>query len=154
MMYVAVVILSVLAIAAGGMLSAFTARRPRRLTAWLSAYLVLVVGVVQLGLAIGWHDLASPRAAVAGAAFALYNLGSAGVVFGTMAKTRIPQSLAVVKAGGFCIGFAMFALLYAVKDTRVSWVLAGFAALTLAVLVSMPIGLVLSGRRHRELNRH
>lgn len=142
---------SVLAIVAGGMLSAFTARTPSRLTAWLSAYLVLVVGIVQLGLLASWRQLGSPEGVSAGAAFTLYNAGNLGVILGTVRKAKIRRLPLVVASGGLLIGIAMIMLLWAVRNARYSWALAGCVLLALIILISMPVGIVLSARRHNAL---
>lgn len=144
--------LSVLAIAAGGIISAFTARKPSRLSAWLSAYLVLVVGLVQLGLVESWRGLGAPQATVAGIALALYNAGSAAVICGTIFKTKIKYSLLVVKAGGGCLAIAMAMLLYTVKGSQASKLFIGFIMLVLTILISMPIGIGLASKRRKKVN--
>lgn len=143
--------LSLSAVVAGGVISAFTARKHTRQSAWLSAYLVLVVGMIQYGLIGCWRGLESPRETMATAAFTLYNLGSIAVIFGTVHKVRFEYSLRIVKSGGFLMGLAVLVLLYAAKDSRASWIFVGLVMLILTVLISMPIGILLSAKRSQEL---
>lgn len=138
---------SVLAIAAGGLLAAFSARKPDKLKIWMSAYLVLIVGLVQLGLVTAWQATGATDFRLALAAFVMYNLGNGCVLLGTMYKTGFRNYSLVVNFGGLALAAAMVLLLVSVRDLQASWTLAGFIALVLVILVSMPIGLVMSARR-------
>lgn len=140
-------VLSVLSAVAGGMISAFTARKPTRQTAWTSAYLVLVVGIVQLGLVTAWHELGQPEGVTVLSALIVYNLGNASVIAGTLLKKRLSYYPVLVNLGGLLIALAMVLLLAAVRNSQASWTLAGFIALAALILVSMPVGLQLSSRR-------
>lgn len=139
-------VLSLAAITAGGLLMAFSARKPTWLTSWMSAYLVLVVGVIQLGLVAGWRGLGEPDAVLALTAFILYNLGNLSVILGTAFKTRTKHYFAVVSIGGALLAASMILLLISVRHARGSWGLAGFIALVVVILISMPTGVVLSAR--------
>lgn len=139
--------IGLLAIAAGGLLAAFSAGHPSRLASWTSAYLVLVVGLVQFGLAVGWQRLGGPAAGVTVAAFLLYNLGNAAVIGGRILKGRSLQALRLVRLGGALLAISMLALIWSIRHATASWTLAWFLALTIVILVSMPIGLTLSARR-------
>lgn len=151
MVNAAFILLGVLAILAGGLISAFTASNPSRTSVWLSAYLVLVVGIIQLGLIDAWYRLGRPQVVVTLLAFILYNLGNASVISGTILKTKVKYSSLLVKFGGVLIGLAMAFLLYSIKHAHISWALVEFITLTLTILISMPIGLTLSSKRHKEL---
>lgn len=140
-------VLSVLAIVAGGILSAFSARRPTRLTAWASAYLVLVVGVIQAGLAAAWYGLKQPGSAVGVLAFILYNLGNAAVLSGTILRMRHRSAAAFVDWGGILIAAAMVGLLLALTGTPLSPLSVIVIVLVAIIAVSMPIGLYLSHKR-------
>lgn len=146
-------VLSILAIVAGGVISAFSARRPGWATAWVSAYLVLVVGIVQFGVVAAWHRLGEPSDALVLWALIAYNLGNAGVIAGTLQKKRLPYYRVLVNGGGLCIALAMALLLTAVRNAQASWTLAAFVALTVVILVSMPVGLWLSNRRHKAVRQ-
>lgn len=142
-------IISVLAIIAGGLVAAFSAKRPSRVASWASAYLVLVVGIIQLGLAVAWQALAGASSSLALAAFIIYNLGNASVLAGTIYKARLKRYSLVVNCGGALLALAMVLLLLAPNYAKFSWPLAAFVALAIIILVSMPIGLTISSRRHR-----
>lgn len=141
--------LSVLAIVAGGLISAFSARHPSRPAAWASAYLVLVVGIIQLGLIAAWQRLGQPEVAVVLVGLLAYNLGNSGVIIGTLLKMRLTYYRVLVNSGGSLIALAMVLLLMAVRKSLFSWMLVAFIILALVILVSMPIGLILSGKRHK-----
>jgi hypothetical protein len=142
---------SVLAIIGGGVISAFTARRPSRLTAWLSAYLVLVVGTVQLGLIVGWRELGSPHYDSMAGALIIYAVGNTAVVAGTLLKGKSKRSLPIVIGGSALLGIAMVELLYTTRGEPLSWIFVGFILLTGSILISMPIGVVQSVKRHKTL---
>lgn len=140
--------LGILAIVGGGLLAAFSARRPTHLKAWLSAYLVLVAGITQFGLAIGWQRLGQPAVVPAVLAFCFFNLGNLGVITGTV-LARLRRSGYLVNTGGGLLAIAMILLAWSVSSRHASWTLVWFLALVIIILVSMPIGLILSARRHR-----
>lgn len=80
---------ALVSIAAGGTLSAFRAKAPSRQAMWVSAYLVLITGLFQLGLALGLPSIVENfGVVVAGLLMALYNIGSVGVIVGTLYKQR------------------------------------------------------------------
>lgn len=139
--------LSLAAIIAGGVISAFTARHPTRPTSWVSAYLVLVVGVIQLGLVVAWQQLGHLETALAACAFISYNLGNIGVIVGTLLKQRARYYCVLVDIGGALLALAMILLLLAIRGLSTSPPLIGFISLVVIILVSMPIGLMLSHRR-------
>jgi len=139
----------VLTVIAGGVLSAYGAKRPSRFRMWASAYLVLIAGAVQCGLAHGWRQLEEPHELLATLAFLFYNLGNLYVVLGTKLKGQSTYSFSLVGVGSGLLAAAMVLLLWSVHDSRISWTLGWFVALVLVVLVSMPVGLMLSWRRHK-----
>lgn len=114
---------------------------------WVSAYLVLVVGVAQLGLGVGQAWLADRlpgRPQITGE-LATWNLGSALVILGTLvARTW------VVDIGGVLLAVALVLFLLAVRGRpgEPRWAWWGYRVLALIVLVSIPVGLVLSALRH------
>lgn len=138
------------AIAAGGLLAAFLARRPSKLALWATAYLVLIVGLVQIGLAYGWSQLQPDAAILPRAAMVIFDLGNALVMAGTIKKYRKQHTSRAVSLGGGCLGVAMIMLLCAQNYANFSWTLIWYLALIAVVLISMPIGLMLSARRARN----
>ncbi len=129
------------AVIAGGLVAAATAPAPSEHGSWAAAYLVLVVGVAQLGLAAGIAWLADPAPAhrLVRAEFLIWNLGNAAVLAGTLLDVQ-----AVVDAGGALIVLALLVALLVVRPSRPSWLLWAYRALVVVVLVSVPIGLVLA----------
>lgn len=138
----------ILAIVSGGLLAAFSANRPTRFKIWASAYLVLVVGVIQLGLAIGWQQLGMSSEIPAVPAFIIYNLGNICVVYGTVQKQHLHKPTVLVNIGGALLATSMLLLLWTARTAEASWALTWFVALVIVILVSMPVGLTLSARRH------
>jgi len=143
------ILLSVLAITVGGVLMAFSARKPTWFISWVSAYLVLIVGIVQMGFIVGWQALHEPHATVALLAFCTYNLGNFGVILGTALKHRTTSYFVIVNLGSTLLATAMVLLLAAVRSASFSWTLAGLIVLTAVIFISMPVGIALSSR-HRK----
>lgn len=134
------------AVVVGGPLAAFSAARPSEFALWASAYLVLVVGVLQVGFGAGLRYLARRPGWFAGVAFALYNLGNLAVVFGTWLKGDFHPAMALVDTGGGLLAVAMLLLLLAVRGAKRSWQLRAYYVIIAVVIISMPIGLVLGSR--------
>lgn len=130
-------------IVVGGLISAATAFSPSQIAAWAVAYLVLVAGVAQVALGLGQGLLASdpPSWRLVCIEIIAVNIGNAAVIAGTL--VRMPF---VVDAGGALLVLALALLIWGVRGSRdrMRWVLYGYRLLTLIVLVSIPIGLVLS----------
>ena len=143
------IILSFLAICAGGVLAAFTARKPTRFIMWLTAYLVLIVGVAQLGLAYSWLELNLHTGWITVFAFIVYDFGNIAVILGRALKGQTKWAKYFVYKGGVLLAVSMAILLYGAHGVALSWTSVLFYALTIIILVSMPIGLMLSSRRTR-----
>jgi hypothetical protein len=79
-------VVALAAIVAGGLVAAVTAHAPSRALVWMVAYLVLVVGVAQAALGAGqaWLATSAPSARLVTLQCLLFNLGSAGVIAGTL----------------------------------------------------------------------
>ncbi len=133
------------AVVAGGIVAAATASAPSQPAAWASAYLVLVVGVVQVALAVGLGLLAVRpiTGSMQAWAFGLFNLGNAAVLVGTLLDGT-GGGVWIVDLGGVLLLAAMGLLLYYVRGARRSWLLALYVGVVGVIVVSMPIGLVLS----------
>lgn len=139
-------IFGAMAVVAGGILAAATASIPSQPTVWATAYLVLVVGAVQVALAIGLGLLAERPVTGAMQAwiFSLFNLGNAAVLTGTLVGGDAGGAVWIVDLGGVLLVAAMALLLYCVRGARRSWLLALYLAVVVVILVSMPIGLLLA----------
>lgn len=136
------VLLGVAAVIAGGMVSAFTASTPTRQLAWLVAYLVLVVGVAQIGLGAGqaWLAVHPLGGALLTSEFLGFTLGNAGVAAGTMLSLPL-----LVDAGGILLVVSLALFLWGVRGSaRGGWLRYLYRALVALLLASIPIGLVLA----------
>ncbi len=130
------------AVVAGGLVAAVTSPLQLAHGSWLAAYLVLVVGVGQCAMAAvrlvapgdhqrGWYQAVS------------WNAGNTLVVLGTLVGSPW-----VVDGGGLlCVVALAVALVHARRLARARWVWP-YRAVLLILLVSIPIGLVLSHGRH------
>ncbi|QDQ98597.1 hypothetical protein [Tomitella fengzijianii] len=134
------------AVVGAGVLAAATASRPTEFTVWANAYLVLVVGVVQivLGLAAGVLAVRPAGAAVVASAFVLFNAGSALVITGTGLDGVVGWNVALVDVGGAALIPAMGLFLYLVRGARSGAWLHLYRIVVAVILVSMPIGLILA----------
>ena len=144
---------AVVTIAAGGTIAAFSARRPTRFVMWLTAYLVLIGGLMQLGLAIGVQQLRIPIDWLVITAFLLYNLGNVAVIIGRALKARLSRARYIVSLGGVLLAASMLGLVWSVHHLSGSWTLAWFLILVTIILISMPIGLILSSRHRTEVEK-
>jgi hypothetical protein len=126
---------------AGGLVAAATAPNPSQHGSWAAAYLVLVAGVAQIGLGAGqamFGGRTSPRTVLA--EIAGWNLGNAAVLAGTLAGVGL-----VVDLGGAALLVVLRGALTggAAPSGRARWLLRGYCALLLVLIVSIPVGLVL-----------
>jgi len=132
-----------LSIVFGGLVAAVTAIAPTRHTTWAAAYLVLVVGVAQLGIGVGQALLAprlpSPRLITA--EVLTWDVGNAGVIAGTLLNR-----VALVDLGGVLLAVSLVLFLLGARGhaRQKRWLLYGYRLLITIVLVSIPIGLYLA----------
>jgi hypothetical protein len=128
-------------IVAGGFVAAVTAASPSEKGAWVAAYLVLVVGVAQIALGAGqaWLAREAPPAGVVAAELAIFNLGNAAVIGGTLADTTW-----IVDIGGVLLIAALTMYLGATRSARGGWPLLVYRVLIAFVLISIPVGLMLA----------
>ena len=134
------------AVVAGGGLSAASASHASYLTSWATAYLVLVVGAVQIALGLGVDHLTARRPPMRPlmVAFLLFNIGNAATIGGTVAKHTAGGNTLLVDFGGFLIVLAMLLFIYLVRGAaKTKWLL-GFRVLVSLVLLSSLIGLFLA----------
>ena len=83
------IVVGVVCIVAGGLVAAVTAPSPTEHGTWAAAYLVLVAGVSQVGLAVGQSLLTArtPAARTRVAELVTWNVGNAAVLTGTLTGT-------------------------------------------------------------------
>lgn len=131
-------------IGAGGMAAAIAYHATEPLV-WAVAYLVLVVGVMQLVLGVGqaWLAVRAPGPRMAWGQWIVFNLANAGVIGGTLVRNTTMVAAATAL---FAIALAWF--LVGVRRCRHrGWAIAYRSALAL-VLVSACVGLAISAISH------
>lgn len=135
------VMFGVAAVIAGGMVAAAVAHRPVQLMVWMSAYLVLIVGVAQVVFGAGqaWLTARSPGATWVATEWVIFNLGNAGVIAGTLAGSF---ALVLLGTALFAVGVALF-LAGTRGGARRGW-LGAYRALLGLIFVSSLVGLALS----------
>lgn len=131
------------AIVAGGVLaSAIAAPAPTRHGVWAVAYLVLVLGVGQLVIGAGQALLAAApptpgRAAITAAAF---NVSGAAIVLGV-----VTDRVVVFEVGSALLFVVLAECLYRVRrSARRGWVLWAYRLFIAALMVSIPIGMLIT----------
>lgn len=133
-------------IVAGGIVAAVAGPTGWRDGSWLAAFLVLVVGVGQLGLGAGQAVLAGavPSRRRVWAEVATWNLGCLAVMLGTVLS--VP---ALVSAGGvlMLLPLAWWGGAVRGSDTALRWAARSYVALIAILGLSIPIGLTLSWLR-------
>jgi hypothetical protein len=131
----------VLGVISGGLIAAAVSHAPTSGTVWLAAYLVLVVGVAQLALGLGQALLTSVAVDTARVRLQslLFNLGSAGVMAGT-----VGGSFLLVVAGALLFFGALGAFLLTVHGIRRGYAAHAYRALIAFLAISALIGLLLS----------
>jgi hypothetical protein len=136
-----------ISIVAGGLVAAVTAVSPTRHTTWAAAYLVLVVGVAQLAIGTGQALLAPqiPSSRLITAELLTWDIGNAGVIAGTL-MSRV----ALVDVGGALLAISLVLFLLGARGHtgRNRWLLYLYRLLITIVLVSIPMGLIISRHAH------
>ncbi|WP_423058875.1 hypothetical protein [Brevibacterium linens] len=140
----AFVIFGFIAIIAAGFLAAVTASIPQRQIFWAIAYLVLVVGIAQIGLGTGqaWLAERPTGTPTVTAQFVAFNLGNAGVIGGTFADSPL-----LVDAGGVALVISLVLFVWGTRGSTHNWLKTVYWILLGILIVSIPIGLILSHLR-------
>jgi hypothetical protein len=143
-------VVGILCVIAGGLIAAATAPAPTERGTWAAAYLVLVGGVAQAGLGLG-QALSTTRTPTPVVAMEVvgWNLGNVAVLVGTLTELT-----ALVDFGGALLIVALILLARGVTSPLVRhadgvhrWFAYGYGVLILVLLLSIPVGLVLSHAR-------
>jgi hypothetical protein len=137
--------LGVAAVLAGGATAAAIAYHPSEHLVWMVAYLVLVVGAMQVVFGAGQAWLAGrpPSVAVAWGQWILFNLGNAGVIGGTLCNR--PE---IVAAGTLLFVVAIAWFLFGVGHCRMRAWGNAYRVLLALILLSACVGLVISFVSH------
>lgn len=131
------------AIIGGGLVSAAVAHAPAQQMVWMSAYLVLIVGVAQIVFGAGQASLAvrQPNAGWVATEWLVFNLGNAGVIVGTLVGSFV---LVLAGTALFAAGIALF--LIGTRGAIRGW-LAGYRILLGLIFLSSLVGLGLAFTR-------
>lgn len=135
---IAFLALGTAAIAFAGLFSAATARSATYHSAWLVAYLVLIVGLAQVALGLGqWRLAAKPLDKVtASVELLLFNLGNAGVIVGTLMSIPV-----WVYVGSIALVVSLFSFGWQVRSPRSRGIaLWCYWALLVLLVVSVAVG--------------
>jgi hypothetical protein len=136
-----------ISIIAGGLVAAVTAISPTRHATWTAAYLVLVVGVAQLGIGTGQALLAPklPSSRLITAELLTWDIGNAGVIAGTLMDRVV-----LVDLGGalLAVSLVLFILGARGHTGKHRWLLYLYRLLITIVLVSIPMGLLIARSAH------
>ena len=137
---------------AGGLISAVSAHAPSQPASWAAAYLVLVCGMATLGLVMGRGLLSgeAPGGRRLLAEFAAWMLGNALVIIGVLSSNPW-----IVDAGSIFLVGALALVVRGVlgggarsnESSASRWMRRIFAFVVLVLLVSIPIGMLLSHLR-------
>ena len=130
-----------LGIIGAGVLAAAMAHAPSRKLMWAVAYLVLVVGAAQAVFGAGQALLATraTSASMRVAEWTLFNLGSAGVIAGTMCSSQ-----PLVWMGTLLFAASLVAFLWATRGVRGGWAILAYRTLLVLIGGSAVVGLVLT----------
>jgi hypothetical protein len=138
--------IAAVAIVAGGICAAVTGPTGWGHGSWVAAFLVLVVGAGQLGLAVGQAVLAAhPTTRRRRAAQAVaFDAGAALVVAGTLVAAPV-----AVTAGGLVFLAALVSFVPATRHRAapVGWPARAYTSLLVVLIASTPIGLALAWLR-------
>ena len=137
-----------LAIIGGGIASAIAAQNPSYLASWAVAYLVLVVGVAQIALGAGLAEFGQGNPAIHSlrSIFALFNLGNAGVLAGTLLQDRVSHSVLLVDLGSLLLAGALLLGIGIARGAPPSRLRSLYYLLAIGLLISMFIGILLAHR--------
>ena len=137
-------VIAVLAVVAGGSISAALAHVPTRHAMWLVAYLVLVVGVVQFCLGVGqsWLARERPSTGLLAGECGLFNAGNVLVMAGTLAG-----HVAWVSGGALLLIAALALFFFGVRRASGRPMLYTYRAMLVLVGASALAGLLLATLR-------
>ncbi len=132
-------------IVAGGLAAAVTGPTDWDHGSWVAAFLVLVGGVAQIGIAAGQSELtpSPPTPRFAALECALWNVAGLTVIAGTLLASPL-----TVTIGSVVLVAALVLATVAVRGAGRSWLLLPYRALLVLLLVSTPIGIALSWARN------
>lgn len=137
---------AVLGIVGGGLIAGFLAHAPSRSAMWLVAYLVLVVGMAQAGLAAGqaWLATSSPTPGMLAGEWILFNMANVLVIAGTLLGHP-----AWVNFGALLLAAGLALFLRGVRQASAGWPVRAYRGLVLLLGCSALVGVALTLWRTR-----
>lgn len=133
------------AIIVGGLLSAALAHQPSQFVMWFVAYAVLVIGVGQLITGTAFDKLQKGvKSWQLWAAIISYNLGSLSIIAGRFFKDSYGLSAQMITVAGTMVFMLALALLLMAIKPKPGQLGALFYALMTLLLVSAPVGIILT----------
>lgn len=128
----------------GGLIAAVTGPMQLEKGSWLAAYLVLIGGVAMCVLSLQHHyiDVAAPTARRQWAVTGLWSLGNVLVVTGALTSNAL-----LTDAGGIVLWVVLVIALLNSRGARRVWVAWALRALYVILIMSIPIGLILTHLR-------
>lgn len=139
-------VIGAVGIVAGGIAAAVTGPTDWSSGSWCAAFLVLVVGVAQIGVGIAQAALAPvnpSRALVAGESIA-WNAGCAGVIVGTLVDAPVVVTIGTIVFLAALVLAGLATRGHSGLTGRARLMLLLFRVLLVVLVVSAPIGIVLS----------
>ncbi|MGF3057130.1 hypothetical protein [Microbacterium sp. YY-01] len=146
---VALAAMGVVAVIAGGLVAAVTDPLEVYRGSWMAAYLVLVVGVAQVSMAIARWLWPTERSTITlgWAQLVLWNSGNATIIAGTL----LASPCAVIAGSVLLVAAVAIALMVTrwrrQRGIRGLWLFV-FRAFMVVLVVSIPVGVILSTLRH------
>lgn len=139
-------VVGTIGVVAGGVVAAFTGPAGWERGSWAAAYLVLVVGVAQVGMGAGQAILAShaPKWARLGLECVLWNGASGAVIVGALIEVPYLVGIAGVALLG---AVGLFASAPRTTSRRYRWAARGYRFVLIVLTVSTPIGIAMSWSR-------
>jgi len=136
-------IIAGISIIAAGFISAATAFSPSYTASWMVAYLILVVGVAQLMLGMGQAYLAdrTPSRSLLIAEIVLFNIANIATIAGTLLSWLV---VVYIGTALMIVSLALFLWGVRIANRKHIWLLYGFRAIVLILIVSAGIGLVIA----------
>ncbi|MBB2890990.1 hypothetical protein [Flexivirga oryzae] len=139
-------VIAAVGIVLGGAVSAASAPNANYTASWAVAYLVLVVGIAQLALGVAQALLAPepPSSRTIAAQVLTYNLANVAVLVGTLVGRTV-----IVDLGGVLMLVSLVLFMWASRGARTTntWLLYGFRVVVAILVVTTPIGLIISAVR-------
>lgn len=136
------VAVGVVAVVLGGLVAAVTGPLTLLRGSWVAAFLVLPLGVAQVGMGLARRSAPETGAASTWAQLACWNLGGVIVIAGTLTAASL-----LVDAGSAVLIIALVLGFLGARGWQ-GWLSVAHRGLLVLLIVSIPVGILLSHLRH------